>query len=276
MNELSRADAPRTGDRQYHLGLARGELAEYVLLVGDPARSRKVANRFDAVELERTSREIVTLTGRYRGMPVSVVSTGMGPDNIEIVLTEVLEITDEPTLIRIGSSGALQPEIALGDLVISTGAVRLENTSAFYAHEGYPAIAHRQVVAALESACRTAGARYHVGITGTAPGFYAAQGRQMRRLPVRYPALADELRRQGVANLEMESSTLFVLAGLAGVRAGTICAAYAQRYEGTFLEGADKDVAEARCIDAGLAAMHLLWQLDSSAKGGDGTGAVNA
>jgi len=84
------------------------------------------------------------------------------------------------------------------------------------------------------------------------------------------------LRRQGVANLEMESSTLFVLAGLAEVRAGTICAAYAQRIEGTFLDGGEKDAAEARCIDAGLTAMHLLWERDSGATGGDGTFAVGA
>lgn len=276
MADLTPADAPRTGDRQYHLGLERGELAEYILLAGDPGRTRRVAERFDAIELERANREIVTVTGRYREMPVSIMSTGMGPDNIEIVLTEILEITDRPTLIRIGSSGALQPEIALGDLVISTGAVRLENTSAFYVHDGYPAIAHRHVVAALETACREQAVRHHVGLTATAPGFYAAQGRPMRRLPVRYPALADELRRQGVANLEMESSTLFVLAGLAGVRAGTVCAAYAQRLEGTFLEGAEKDAAEARCIEAGLSAMHLLWKLDAGTNGTDGSGAIKA
>ena len=273
---LTPADAPRTGDRQYHLGLGPGELAEYVLLAGDPGRTKRVAERFDSIEVDRTNREIATITGRYRGMPISIMSTGMGPDNIEIVVTEILEITQRPTLIRIGSSGALQPEIALGDLVISTGAVRLENTSAFYVHDGYPAIAHRHVVAALERACREQAVRYHVGLTATAPGFYAAQGRPMRHLPVRYPALADELRRQGVANLEMESSTLFVLAGLAGVRAGTICAVYAQRLEGTFLEGEKKDAAEARCIDAGLSAMHLLWELDSGGSETEGFGAIDA
>ena len=86
----------------------------------------------------------------------------------------------------------------------------------------------------------------------------------MRTLPVRYPDLAEELRREGVANLEMESSALFVLAGLAGLRSGTICAAYAQRTDGTFLDGAAKEAAEARCIDAGLAGIHLLWTIDSS------------
>ncbi|MDQ3879617.1 MAG: nucleoside phosphorylase, partial [Chloroflexota bacterium] len=241
---------------------ARGELAEYVLLAGDPSRPARVAERFDDVVLRRQTREIATVTGRYHGMPISVMSTGMGPDNIEIVLAEALEITERATFLRIGSCGGLQPEIAAGDLVISTGAVRLENTTSFYVHDGYPAIAHRDVVWALEAACRQLGHRYHVGLTATASGFYAAQGRAMRTLPVRYPDLADELRRQGVANLEMESSALFVLAGLAGVRSGTVCAVYAQRVDGTFLGDAEKEAAEARCIDAGLAAIHLLWELD--------------
>ena len=267
MTGLSQADAPRSGARQYHIALERGELAEYILLVGDPGRVARVASRWDGVEIERSNREITTATGSYDGMRISCMSTGMGTDNVEIVLAEVMEITDAPTLVRIGSSGALQPEIGLGDLIVSTGAVRLENTTDFYVHPGFPAVAHRDVVWALESACREGGHPYHVGLTATASGFYAPQGRQMRTLPVRYPELADELRRQRVANLEMESSALFVLAHLAGLRSGTICAAYAQRTDGTFLEGAAKEAAEARCIDAGLAGIHLLWQVDT--EGGD-------
>jgi uridine phosphorylase len=270
LSQLTRADAPRTGDRQYHIGLERGELAEHVLLVGDPGRVAKVAQRWDTIELERSNREITTATGTYRGMRVSCMSTGMGPDNVEIVLAEVMEITDAPAFIRIGSSGALQPEIGLGDLIVSTGAVRLENTTDYYVHPGFPAVAHRDVVWALERACRDLGFTHHVGLTATASGFYAPQGRAMRTLPVRYPELADELRRQRVANLEMESSALFVLAHLAGLRSGTVCAAYAQRTDGTFLEGAAKEAAEARCIDAGLAGIHLLWQVD--VEGGDFVG----
>ena len=267
MTGLTQADAPRTGTRQYHIGLERGEVAEYVLLVGDPGRVAKVASRWEAVELERSSREITTATGTYRGMRLTCMSTGMGTDNVEIVLAELMEITDAPAFIRIGSSGALQPDIALGDLIVSTGAVRLENTTDFYVHPGFPAVAHRDVVWALEAACRELGYPHHLGLTATASGFYAPQGRAMRTLPVRYPELADELRRQRVANLEMESSALFVLAHLAGLRSGTICAAYAQRTDGTFLEGAAKEAAEARCIDAGLAGIHLLWQVDT--EGGD-------
>ena len=109
MTQPTMADAPRTGGRQYHIGLERGELAEYVLLVGDPGRVRKVADRWESVELERSNREITTATGTHRGMRVSCMSTGMGTDNVEIVLAEVMEITDAATFIRIGSSGALQP-----------------------------------------------------------------------------------------------------------------------------------------------------------------------
>jgi uridine phosphorylase len=243
VTEPTQADAPRTGDRQYHIALERGELAEYILLVGDPGRVPPVVERWDSVELERTNREIATATGEYRGMRISCMSSGIGTDNIEIVMAEVMEITDRPTFIRVGSSGALQPEIALGDLIVSTGAVRLENTTDFYVHPGFPAVAHRDVVWALEKACRDGGHPYHVGLTATASGFFAPQGRAMRTLPVRYPELADELRRQGVANLEMESSALFVLAHLAGLRSGTVCAAYAQRTDGTFVEGAAKEAA---------------------------------
>jgi uridine phosphorylase len=262
VSEPTSADAPKTGSRQYHIALERGEVAEYIVLVGDPGRTAKVASRFDRVDLERSNREITTATGTFRGMPITAMSTGMGPDNVEILVTEVLEITDRPTFVRIGSSGALQPSVLLGDLVISTGAVRLENTTDYYVHPGYPAIAHRDVVWALEAACRELGYAHHLGITATAPGFFAPQGRAMRTLPVRYPDLTEELRREGVVNLEMESSALFVLAGLAGSRAGTICAAYAQRSDGSFIEGADKEAAEARCIDAGLAGIHRLWGND--------------
>ena len=262
MSEPTSADAPRTGARLYHIALERGELAEYILLVGDPSRVAKVSVRFDSVEVERSNREITTATGTYGGMRLSAMSTGMGPDNVEIVLAEVLEITDQPTFVRIGSSGALQPGIGLGDLVVSTGAVRMENTTDYYVHPGYPAIAHRDVVWALEEACRELGYAHHLGITATAPGFFAPQGRAMRTLPVRYPDLTEELRRQGVLNLEMESSALFVLAGLAGSRAGTVCAVYSQRTDGSFIEDADKEAAEARCIDAGLTGIHRLWGKD--------------
>ena len=152
-------------------------------------------------------------------MRLSAMSTGMGTDNVEIVLAEVMEITDQPSFIRIGSSGALQPEIELGDLIVSIGAVRLENTTDFYVHPGYPAIAHREVVAALEAACLERGYRHHLGLTATASGFYARRAGRCARSRFAILSLRRSCGARRVANLEMESSALFVLTSLAGLRA---------------------------------------------------------
>ena len=145
-----------TGDRQYHIGLGPGELAEYILLPGDPDRTARIATRFDDVELERRHREFASVTGTYRGTRVSVVSTGIGTDNVEITVAEILAITERPTFVRVGSCGALQPEIGLGDLIVSTGAVRLESTTSYYVHDGYPAVADYEAVLALIEAARAA------------------------------------------------------------------------------------------------------------------------
>ncbi|MGZ6338887.1 MAG: nucleoside phosphorylase, partial [Candidatus Limnocylindrales bacterium] len=251
-----------TGERQYHIGLGPGELAEYILLPGDQDRTARIAARFDSVEFERRNREFASATGTYRGERMSVVSTGIGADNVEIVVAEILAITERPTFIRVGSCGALQPEIGLGELVISSGAVRLEATTSFFVHDRYPAVAHYEAVAALVEAAERLGHRAHVGVTATAPGFFGAQGRPIPQLPIRYPDLAEEMARQRVLNFEMEASALLVLAGLAGCRAGVVCAVYAQRTSGTFVEGGDKDRAEAACVETGLESLLVLAQME--------------
>jgi uridine phosphorylase len=233
--------AIQAGERQYHVGLGPGELADYILLPGDPDRVDLVADHFDTVELRHRHREFVTVTGTYKGLRVSCVSTGIGPDNIEIVISEILALVKSPTLIRIGSCGALQPGMSLGDLVISTGSVRLETTTSWFVHEGYPAVAHHEAVLALIEAAERGGHTYHVGITATAPGFYGAQGR---------------------LNFEMEASAVLVLAGLGGGRAGIVCAVYANRVTGEFVEGDIKDRAEAAVVETGLESLVTLAELD--------------
>jgi uridine phosphorylase len=251
-----------TGERQYHIGVGPGDIADYVLLPGDQDRVEVVASHFDSVELRHRHREFSTVTGRYRGLRVSCVSTGIGPDNIEIVLSEILAITERPTLIRIGSCGALQPGMEIGDIVISTGALRLETTTSWFVHEGYPAVAHYEAVLALEEAATRLGHRHHVGLTATAPGFYGAQGRPIPHLPIRYPDLAEEIARQGILNLEMEASALLVLAGLAGSRAGVACAVYANRRTGQFAEGDVRIQAEAAVVETGLESLVVLAAID--------------
>jgi uridine phosphorylase len=251
------------GDRQYHIGLGPGELAEYILLPGDPDRTDRIATRLDSIELQRRHREFATVTGRYRGQRLSVVSTGIGTDNVEIVVAEILAITERPTFIRVGSCGALQPEMALGDLAITTGAVRLESTTSYFVHDGYPAVADYEAVAALIEAAERLGHRYHVGVTATAPGFFGAQGRPIPQLPIRYPDFAETMARQRVMNFEMEASALLVFASLAGARAGVVCAVYANRTTGEFVEGSTKDAAEAACVETGLESLLVLATIDA-------------
>ena len=251
-----------SGERQYHIGLGPGELADYILLPGDQDRVERVASRFDSVERTHRHREFASATGVYKGQRVSCVSTGIGTDNVEIVIAEILAITERPTFIRIGSCGALQPGMELGDLVISSGSVRLETTTSWFVHEGYPALAHYEAVLALVEAAESLGLKHHLGITATAPGFYGAQGRPIPHLPIRYPHLADEMARQGILNFEMEASAVLVLAGLGGCRAGVVCAVYANRLTGEFVEGDIKDKAEAAAIDTGLESLRVLAELD--------------
>jgi len=262
---LANADASvatPAGERQYHIGLGPGELADYILLPGDQDRVEKVASRFESIERTHRHREFASATGLYRGQRVSVISTGIGTDNVEIVIAEILAITTRPTIVRIGSCGALQPGMELGDLVISAGSVRLETTTSWFVHDGYPAVASYEAVAALVEAAESLGNRYHVGITATAPGFYGAQGRPIPQLPIRYPHLADEMTRQGILNFEMEASAVLVLAGLAGCRAGVVCAVYANRRTGEFVEGDVKDRAEAAAVDTGLESLRVLAEMD--------------
>lgn len=252
-----------TGERQYHVDLAPGEVAEHILLPGDPDRTDRIATMLDDVEVHRRHREFNSVTGTWKGLRISVVATGIGTDNVEIVVAELLALTQRPTFIRIGSCGVLQDDIALGDLVITSGAVRLEATTKYFVHEAYPAVADYMAVAALVEAAASLGHPAHVGITATAPGFYGAQGRPIPQLPIRFPALADEMAAQKVLNFEMEASALLVLAGLAGCRAGVVCAAYAQRTTGLFLEGDARPRAELACIETGLEALRILAAMET-------------
>ncbi|MBN1283302.1 MAG: nucleoside phosphorylase [Proteobacteria bacterium] len=253
--------------RQYHIGCAPGDVAPNILLCGDPARAHRVAGYFDDRSEPILSREYVTITGTYRNMPITVMATGMGPDNTEIAVVELAQIVENPTMIRIGSSGALKKGIELADLVVSTGAVRLENTSTQFVIEGYPAIAHYEVVLALLEGARRNRFPHHLGLTATASGFYGAQARKVPGFPPRDPELPAKLDSMNVANFEMEASCLFTLAQLRGFRAGAVCAIYANRHKNEFIDTEKKDLAEKRCIETGLAAFEVLALMDDRRAG---------
>ncbi len=266
---MKRSNATNIQDEaghRYHIGLKPGDLAERILLVGDPGRVDLVVKRFSKVRFRAAHREFVTVTGTYKGMEVSVMGTGIGPDNTEIALIEACQITKNPTFLRCGTTGGLQPEIKLGDLIISKGALRLDSTTDFFVHETYPAVAHPDAVLALATACAATGSRFHVGITATAPGFYGAQGRNVPGFPVRFPNLPDELARQGVTNFEMEASALFVLSSLRGIRAGAVCVTVAGRPRNEFADEETQKKGENRCVDVSLRAFEILKFMDQERK----------
>lgn len=261
------ATADRIADaegRMYHIGLAPGEVAPYVLLVGDPKRADRVAERFDAVACTRTNREYVTHTGTYRGLRLSVMGTGMGTGNMEIAVVELCQVVEAPTLLRCGTSGSLQPHVDLGHLVVTTGAVRLEDTSTAFVDPGFPAVAHHEVVGALLWACADAGHPHHVGISATAAGFYGAQERRVPGFAPRLSGRLDALAAQNVLNLEMEISTLLSLAAYRGLRAGAVCGILANRPAGTFVSFEGKEETERRAIDVALDAFVRLARIDAA------------
>lgn len=250
--------------RQYHIGLAPGEVAPFILVTGEPARARKVAKYFDEAKPEVANREYVTITGKYQGIPISVMATGMGPDNTEIAFIELAQIVKNPTIIRIGSCGGLRKGIELADLVISTGAVRMENTSTAYVLEGYPAVAHHECILALLEAAKRKNFPHHLGITATASGFYASQGRTVPGFTPRQPELPAMLDSMNVANMEMEASTWFTLGAYRGFRTGCVCAVYANRHANKFIDTETKDLAEKRCVELGLEAVTVLAAMDKA------------
>jgi uridine phosphorylase len=268
------ANDPQSGDkRQYHIGVRPGEVAPSILLVGDPRRAERIAEELlDDVGPALSEREYVTFTGRYQGLAVSVMGTGMSAANTEIAVIELCNCFDDPTqiaMIRAGSCGVLRPEIEVGELVVTRAAYRIEDTSTWFTGLGYPASAHPEAIMGLMWAASERGAAHHLGITATAPGFYGAQGRELPGFPVREVGVQDRLAREGVTNLEMETATLLVLASLRGFRAGAVCAAYANRPRNVFIAEADKHAAEARCVRVGLDALVKMDKL-AAARGRTG------
>lgn len=235
------------GGYQYHVRVRRGDLPEVVLLPGDPERVEKIASKLSHSEILTRHRGLVAARGVYKGVQVGTVCSGMGAPSTAIVVEELARVGVR-TLIRVGSTGALQPEIALGDVIIPTGAVRLEGTSRQYVMPEYPAVADHEVARALVEASKALGLKYHVGIVASTDSFYAGQGRPGFN-DYRQSWMDDvvpDLKAAGVLSFEMESSLLFVISSLYGLRSGSILAVFANRATDEFaVKGEDSVIAAA-------------------------------
>jgi uridine phosphorylase len=251
------ADDPNA-EVQYHLELVPDDVAPSVLLPGDPERVDVITDLWDTADEVASHREYRTATGAYDGTPVSVTSTGIGSPSAAIAVEELARIGAD-TFLRVGSCGAIQPEMAVGDLVITSGAVRQEGTSHEYVRGDYPAVASHEVVSALVAAAEELGYDYHVGLTMSSDAFYAGQGRAGFGgfEAAGSETLVDELREANVANLEMEAAAILTLANLYGLRAGAVCSVFANRVTGEF-----RTEGETRAAETASLAVALLARMD--------------
>jgi len=258
------SEDPNDGE-QYHLEVSPGDVAPSVLLPGNPERVAKVVEAWDGHEIVGDHREYRTATGTYDGTPISVTSTGIGSPSAAIAVEELARV-DAETLLRVGSCGAIREEAAVGDLIITTGAVRQEGTSTEYVREDYPATADHRVVSALVAAAEELDYDYHLGLTCSTDSFYAGQSRpgfggfEARGSEERI----DELRQTGVLNFEMEASAILTLANIYGLRAGAVCTVYANRVTGEFRTEGERKAAKTATL-----AVEYLARMDEAVEDSD-------
>lgn len=206
--------------RQYHIQVAQGEVGRYVIMPGDPKRCEKIAQYFDNPVLIADNREYVTYTGTLDGVKVSVTSTGIGGPSASIAMEELYRCGAD-TFVRIGTCGGMQLDVKSGDVVVATGAIRMEGTSREYAPMEFPAVPNLGVTNALAEAAEKKGYPFHVGVVQCKDAFYGQHEPETK--PVSYELMNkwEAWKRLGCLASEMESAALFVVASYLGVRAGS-------------------------------------------------------
>ncbi len=206
--------------KQYHIQVGEGDVGRYVIMPGDPKRCAKIAQYFDRAELMADNREYVTYTGYLDGVKVSVTSTGIGGPSASIAMEELV-MSGADTFIRIGTCGGMQTDVKSGDVVIASGAIRMEGTSREYAPIEFPAVADISAVNALIESAKELKQDYHVGIVQCKDSFYGQHSPETK--PVGYELLNkwEAWKKLGCLASEMESAALFVVASSLRVRVGS-------------------------------------------------------
>ncbi len=207
--------------KQPHLLVEEGDVADLVLVPGDPGRVERIAGHCEDVERLADNREYAVVSASYAGRDLTVCSTGIGSPSTAIAVEELAAVGAE-TFVRVGTTGALQRGIEIGDMVVATAAAKDEGTSKRYESATLPAVADYDVLAALVGAAEDAGEAVHVGPIATDDAFYAETDR--------YVADWEDA---GLLAVEMEAAALFTLARRKGLRAGAICTVDGNLVEGT-------------------------------------------
>ncbi|WP_326908562.1 uridine phosphorylase [Sedimentibacter sp. MB31-C6] len=210
-----------SGDIQYHINMKEGDVGKYVILPGDPKRCKKIAEHFDNPILVSDHREYVTYTGYIDGEKVSVTSTGIGGPSAAIALEELSNIGAD-TFIRVGTSGGMKIDVKGGDIVIASGAIRMDGTAREYAPVEFPAVANYEIMNALVKASKKLGKRTHVGVVQCKDSYYGQHEPETK--PVGYELINkwDAWLKLGTLVSEMESATLFIVGAYRKVRVGSV------------------------------------------------------
>lgn len=205
--------------KQYHIQVGEGEVGRYVILPGDPKRCKKIAQYFENPVLVADNREYVTYTGTLDGVKVSVTSTGIGGPSASIAMEELYRCGAD-TFVRIGTCGGMQTEVKSGDIVIATGAIRMEGTSKEYAPIEFPAVADLTVINALVEGAKKEGCEFHTGVVQCKDAFYGQHEPEM--MPAGYELINkwEAWKKLGCLASEMETAALYIVAAKLHVRAG--------------------------------------------------------
>lgn len=203
--------------KQYHTGVGPQDIGKYVILPGDPKRCEKIAAHFDNPILMADSREYVTYTGTLEGEKVSVTSTGIGGPSAAIAIEE-LSKCGAHTFVRVGTCGGMQEDVLGGDIVIASGAVRMEGTSREYAPIEYPAVPDVGVMNALIAASDALGTRYHVGVVQCKDSFFGQHEPEVMPVSCELENKWQAWLRMGCLASEMESAALFIAGSFLRVR----------------------------------------------------------
>ena len=248
-------------EKQFHINCSEGDVGRYVILPGDPGRCEKIARYFDDPAHVATNREFVTYTGTLLGERVSVVSTGIGGPSASIAMEELAAIGAD-TFVRVGTCGGIRLDVKSGDLVVATGAIRMEGTSREYAPVEYPAVANFEVLTAIAEAAAGSGRDWHAGVVQCKDSFYGQHSPE--RMPVSYELLQkwEAWKRLGVLASEMESAALFVAADSLHVRCGSVFhVIWNQERNAAGLDQIRDEDTDA-AIRAGIEAIKILIQRD--------------
>ncbi|EIJ68564.1 MULTISPECIES: uridine phosphorylase [Pasteurellaceae] len=217
----------------FHLGLTKAMLkgAKVAIVPGDPARSERIAKHMENPEFLASTREFTSWLGYVDGEPVVVCSTGIGGPSVSICVEELAQLGVR-TFLRIGTTGAIQPHINVGDLLVTTGAVRLDGASQHFAPLEYPAVANFECTNALYNAAVAQGTTPYVGITASSDTFYPGQERYDTYTGKVYSKFKGSLKQWqelNVMNYEMESATLFTMCAALGLKAGMVAGVIVNR-----------------------------------------------